>query len=448
MRILIVAHGWTPETEGGAERVAFFQARELAKRHSVTVLHRVNRPGNPEYAFQEESNNGYRRFSINNTFKERPNFRWLYRNPKIDDLLRTFLESERPDIVHMHHLTGLSTGLVPIAKSQGARTAYTLHDFWTMCCRGQRLKPDLSWCEDCDEETCAQCTAGWIVPPIPGKQKIPEEFKKITSSLRTKAARWLGKSQTRYALAAIRDRRAEMRMLLETVDVLTATSHYVQDIYAKAGYRNGRILMVRDGMEPGIFENLPNRKADPAGRLRIGYLGSVIPSKGVHVLIEAYSKLPQNQATLDIYGEAIPYDGYPNYGDDLRREAATFPEIRFHGKYANQDVPGYLNAMDVLVLPSIWPENAPLTISEAFMARVPVVAAGWGGMQERLAHGGGMLFVPGRSESLAELLEYLIDNPHYLVKLQEGIPRVSSAADMAPVWEQIYHELLATAARN
>jgi len=236
-----------------------------------------------------------------------------------------------------------------------------------------------------------------------------------------------------------------MRMVLETVDVLTATSHYVQEIYAKAGYRNGRILLVRDGMDPEIFKNPPDRTADGSGRLRIGYLGSVIPSKGVHLLIEAFVSLPKNRAKLEIFGEAIPYDGYPNYGDDLRRKAAAFPEIRFHGKYANQDVPGYLNAMDVLVLPSIWPENAPLTISEAFLAGVPVVAAGWGGMQERLVRGGGMLFVPGRSESLAEVLSYLIDHRQHLGKLREGIPKVSSAADMAPVWEQIYREILESA---
>ena len=87
MKIMIVAHGWPPETEGGAERVAFFLARELAKRQDVFVLHRVNRPHSPEYQLTEEPPNGYRRFSINNTFQERPDFRWLYRNPKINDII-------------------------------------------------------------------------------------------------------------------------------------------------------------------------------------------------------------------------------------------------------------------------------------------------------------------------------------------------------------------------
>jgi glycosyltransferase involved in cell wall biosynthesis len=441
MKIMIVAHGWPPETEGGAERVAFFHARELSKRHAVTVLHRINRPHKPEYDMVQEPSSGFRRFSINNTFKERPDDHWLYRNSKIDELLKAFLDKERPDIVHMHHLTGLSTGLVPIAKGIGAKTVYTLHDFWTTCLRGQRLKADLTWCEQIDDETCAECVAGWFAPPFPGKQKLSPGIKRITSPIRTRAARLLGRARQGSALNAVWERQKEMRMILESVDALTATSNYIRGIYIDQGFRNGKILLVRDGMDPGIFQNLPERKADPKGRLRIGYLGSVIPSKGVHVLIEAYARLLENRATLEIYGEAIPYDGYPNYGDDLRRKAAGFPDIRFHGKYSNEAVPGFLNAMDVLVLPSIWPENAPLTISEAFMARVPVVAAGWGGMQERLANGGGMTYKPGKADALAEVLRHLIENPAQLGILRESIPKVPSASDMAPVWEQIYQEL-------
>ena len=442
MKIMIVAHGWPPETEGGAERVAFFLARELAKRHEVTVLHRVSRSGNPEYELMEEPSNGFRRFSLNNTFQERPTFRWLYRNPKIDDILKSFLDTEQPDIVHMHHLTGLSTGLIPIAKDIGTKTIYTLHDFWTMCCRGQRLKPDLTWCEDTDEKTCAECIAGWVIRPLPGKHKLPGGIKRITSPIRTRMAKVLGKSKPGAALDAIRDRRGEMEMVLNTVDALTATSRYVRDIYIKEGLRKNGILLVRDGMDPEIFRDFPERSVDQTSRLRIGYLGSLIPSKGIHVLIDAFAKLPPNRATLDIYGEAVSYDGYPNYGEDLRRKAARLPDVTFHGKYSNEDVGRMLAAMDVLVLPSIWPENAPLTISEAFLAKVPVVVAGWGGMQERLGHGGGMLFIPGQADSLAEILRHLIENPDQLNALAKTIPEVPSMVEMAPVWEQIYQELL------
>jgi glycosyltransferase involved in cell wall biosynthesis len=89
----------------------------------------------------------------------------------------------------------------------------------------------------------------------------------------------------------------------------------------------------------------------------------------------------------------------------------------------------------------LWQENAPLTIEEAFLAKVPVVAAGWGGMQERLAGGGGMLFIPGQVDSLAETLQYLIDHPDHLESLRNHIPQVASAEELMPVWEEIYKEL-------
>lgn len=196
-------------------------------------------------------------------------------------------------------------------------------------------------------------------------------------------------------------------------------------------------------MDPEPFKVNPVSLRNPSGKLRIGYLGSLIPSKGVHLLIEACLKLPADKFTFDIYGAAIPYDGFPNYEKELHQKAAPFSQVKFHGKYANQDIAKILSALDVVVVPSLWQENAPLTIEEAFLAKVPVVAARWGGMQERLAGDGGMLFIPGQVDSLAETLQYLIDHPEHLRTLRDSVPKVPSAAEMTPVWEEVYQELLA-----
>jgi glycosyltransferase involved in cell wall biosynthesis len=169
----------------------------------------------------------------------------------------------------------------------------------------------------------------------------------------------------------------------------------------------------------------------------------LIPSKGVHLLIEACAKLPKDKFTLDIYGEAVSYDGFPNYENQLHQKAVSLSNVRFHGKYSNQEVGKILASLDVVVLPSLWQENAPLTIEEAFLSKVPVIAAGWGGMQERLAEGGGMLFSPGDVNSLADRLNHLIGHPDELESLRKSIPKVASAEELAPVWEEIYQELLA-----
>ncbi len=442
MKIVMAAHGFPPENEGGAELITYFQARELIKHHQVTVIHRINHPDRPEYQVNETTIDNIKRITINNTFKERPNFRWFYRNPNIDNILQSLLDKEKPDIVHIHHLTGLSTGFVQIAKDAGAKTVFTLHDFWMLCPRGQRLKPDLTWCNNIIESDCADCVAGWMIPPLPGKQQLPDKLKRLTSTTRTLAAKLLGKRRINAAVDAMWARNMEMMTVLESVDILTVPSNYLRSEFIAAGIAENHILRIPYGMDSERFLNLPERTSDPTGKLRIGYIGSLIPSKGVHLLIDTVIRLPENTARLDIYGEAIPYDGFPNYQNDLRRQAADRTNIRFHGGYSNREIGEILSQIDVVVVPSLWPENSPLTIQEAFLAGVPVIAANLGGMKEWLEKGGGLLFNSGEVDSLADALLSIIENPQQLESLRHSIPQVPKASEMYPVWDQLYQELL------
>ena len=65
-----------------------------------------------------------------------------------------------------------------------------------------------------------------------------------------------------------------------------------------------------------------------------------------------------------------------------------------------------LSRIDVLVVPSIWYENAPLVVYSALAAGVPVVATDLGGLSETIVHGrNGLLFEPGNPAALAAELE-------------------------------------------
>jgi hypothetical protein len=84
----------------------------------------------------------------------------------------------------------------------------------------------------------------------------------------------------------------------------------------------------------------------------------------------------------------------------------------------------------VLVVPSIWLENAPLTILEAFLAGVPVVCSDLGGMAEMVEDGvSGLRFRPGDAEDLREKLLRLVREPGLLERLRRGIPAVRRIED-------------------
>jgi len=98
-----------------------------------------------------------------------------------------------------------------------------------------------------------------------------------------------------------------------------------------------------------------------------------------------------------------------------------------------------LASMDALVVPSIWPENSPLVIHEAFLAGVPVVASRIGGIPEVVEDGrSGLLFEPGNATDLARVLKRIIAEPDLLRRLRTGIPDVRTIESDVDATRDVY----------
>jgi glycosyltransferase involved in cell wall biosynthesis len=162
----------------------------------------------------------------------------------------------------------------------------------------------------------------------------------------------------------------------------------------------------------------------------------------VHVLVEAVRELDPEAVVLDLHGYAPPYDGFEDYAGHLRRLAGGAKHVRFHGAYAPEDVPTLLAQVDVLVVPSIWYENSPLTLHEARLAGVPVVASAHGGLLELVEHEvDGLLFQPGSPAALRSALERLAGDRALLERLRSSSRDVEDIRDHARGLERVYAEL-------
>ncbi len=94
------------------------------------------------------------------------------------------------------------------------------------------------------------------------------------------------------------------------------------------------------------------------------------------------------------------------------------------------------------MVPSLWLENSPLVIHEAFMAGVPVVGARIGGIAELVADGqNGLLYDPASPGELAAALRTLVNHPDRLAAFARSLPRVKSIAQDARDWDAIYTEV-------
>lgn len=163
-------------------------------------------------------------------------------------------------------------------------------------------------------------------------------------------------------------------------------------------------------------------------------------------LIEAFGKLT-GEPSLRIWGRdrGTETDGLKALARGLPGTAEG--RIEWMGEYSNQDiVPEVFNRCGAIVVPSIWAENSPLVIHEAFQARVPVITADYGGMREYVHHEkNGLLFTHRNPYCLAQQMQRLVDDPERLGRrgyIQSEDGNVPDMRDHSLAIEGIYKKMI------
>ena len=173
---------------------------------------------------------------------------------------------------------------------------------------------------------------------------------------------------------------------LRLVDQFIAPSRFLRDRYADWGIPAEKIL-VEDYGRRSVRE--PREPEERSNRNRLAFFGQLSHYKGVLVLLEAMKRLVEQgiDAKLTIHGanlELQPQDFVDDFHALLEE---TEENVTFAGAYAAEDLPARLARADYVVVPSIWWENSPLVIQEAFLHRRPVICSDIGGMAEKVTDG-------------------------------------------------------------
>lgn len=447
MKVLIVVHGFPPAAHGGAEICAEAHARALVREHGdrVTVLTRECDPQRPEYEVRAEEQDGVRIVRINNTFRSTSRFEETYCNDAIGRIADRLIDETAPDAAHIHHLTCLSTSIVGSLVARRIPTILTLHDYWLLCHRGQLLDVDYQPCDGPEPDGCRSCigAAGGSTAAGFGGATLVRSLERTLSGMPARAVRRV--AETLAPLAANDAARSEqaqrrldhMRAVCARVTHFIAPSHFIRDRFVAFGVPSDRISVSANGIDHPR-EAPPRQTLHPPAPLRLALVGSLMVSKAPHLLLEAVDRLAPGAAAVDVYGEIAAYHGDDRYRSQIE-PLLRRPGVRFHGAIAHDRIACALATADVLVVPSIWAENSPLTIQEAFLAGVPVVASRIGGMPEVVIDGlNGLLFRPGDVADLARVLARLIDEPGLLARLRTGIPPVRRIEESVGSMRRLY----------
>ena len=456
LKLLYVVHGFPPDTWAGTEIYTLNLAKEMQRLgHTVAVLARVPgpggegspaKPGEPEdFTLEATEFEGLRLLRMTHRLQHR-SLEESYLQPRAEAAFRKVLLSEKPDVVHFQHLIHTSAGLVQIAKDMGCATVVHCHDYWALCARVQLIRPDGQICEGNMGAGCFLCVKEKRLDSIESVSKAGKLGDKLLGAL-AGGAGLLGGERAKVISKEYAELRAREQLVpaaYAAADLQISPSRFLRERHLASGmFDPHRFLYLDNGMRTDHVQALAKQASDV---VRFGFVGSLVWYKGDEVLVRAMGALgPDARAELNVFGSFDPEgDEHHKHLVELAKESGA--HVNFKGRFDNSKLSEVYAEIDVLVVPSVWFENSPITIHEAYLTHTPVVTSNIGGMAEYVRDGvDGLHFKVGDVDDLARILKRFVDEPNLIPALSKDWMEIKTIQENALETEFRYRSLVCRA---
>ena len=391
MTILVISHAHPDFSIGGAEIAAynlFASIKAMRPETSVILLARSDLASGAAGAITIRRRDEY--------LWRQDMTDWFYLRTAYPNAIyagfRQFLLTHRPDTIFVHHYAHIGIEMLREIKRTlpQARLVLTLHEFVAICNRnGQMLKATSNrLCYEESPDDCHRC-----FPAISA-----ENF-------------WLRKHYVQKHFGY--------------VDAFVSPSQFLLDRYVQWGIDPHRSRVIENGQKTyGRPRSSPEMNL---GRIVFGFFGQITEFKGLDVLLQAVHLLPpalRSQVMVEVHGANLDHQGQwlKDLIERLRTPLVAEGCLRWAGPYDREGFFGRIRRVDWLIVPSIWWENSPMVIQEAFSCGKPVICSGIGGMAEKVRDGvDGMHFEVANPFDLAEKLAMAIRDPALRDTLAQNI---------------------------
>jgi glycosyltransferase involved in cell wall biosynthesis len=205
---------------------------------------------------------------------------------------------------------------------------------------------------------------------------------------------------------------------LEIADTYIVPAKHLGGVLQREMGVNARQIYVIN--HPIDLERYPSEPPDHRRNkpVRFGFFGQFVDNKGIHILLKAGDLVNRSQPSRAF--QIVINGGNKKFAsEDYRKKVNEMidkshqwehGEVVEMGGYTHDDLLQRMAGVDVVVVPSTWPEVYGLVVTEAFACYKPVIASYIGGLAERVKHGvDGFNFVARNAADLATKMELFLE---------------------------------------
>jgi len=406
-RILVIAHGHPQINKGGGEIAAYNLFLGLKANPQVEKAVFIGRAAKSEH----ESTPWGQWKEDELLFHSNMSDFFLYAQDNkafVWKEFRSFLEAFKPTVVHFHHYIHLGLEMVREVKnySKSTKLILTLHEYHGICFNsGQMIKTGSNkLCFKASPRECNMC-----FPHI-------------------EASKFLLREQY-------------IKSYFHIVDQFVSPSKFLIQRYSEWGLDSSKIAHIENGQPEN--KNLKPFKTN--NKIVFAFFGQINPYKGVDVLLEAASLLPKavkKQIQIQLNGANLEHQPQ-DFKEKIHNLLKVNSKIVINqGGYEPNELPDLLAQVNWVVIPSIWWENAPMVIQEAFNAKVPVLCSNIGGMAEQVEDGKtGIHFRVGKPADLANKIIEIVENNALENELRANIKPAQSIESCTKKHLELYSNI-------
>lgn len=320
--------------------------------------------------------------------------------------VKEIIDDFEPDLVQVNDYVYMPEEIISMFKNNGAKVVRNVCNMEEICLMDYPVVPYGLQGKLCSgpesAEKCAEC---FLLNKV-GK-KIDEVDAELFDDL----------------VSRIKIRTESVQKLYSNdIDGVIFTEEAFKNYFKRfINIEDRKITTIQRGFE-FEFQRKNTPKNIPTGKIRFGFIGNVMFSKGTDVVLKAFEEIASlNNFTLDIYGTIVDKD----YQGWIERLESTYPNnIKYHGSFKKEEIEKIAGTIDIALVTSYF-DTYNRVVRELMYLGVPIIATDFFGASIIQNNVNGLKIGVGDYEALAEAMKTLAHNPQLIYELSKGVIQTS-----------------------